>query len=71
MAATHNLIFCIGAHMRGLPLNKQLLDLHAEFVREASTEPLYRMYALDGPVKKPGIVRVHKDGEMGQPEARL
>ena len=51
-----NLVVC-GAHMRGLPLNHQLTDLGAEFVRFSKTAPLYRFYALEDKVKRPGLVR--------------
>lgn len=59
------LIAVNGAHMRGLPLNQQLIDLDAKFVREDTTAPEYRLYALEGflPVR-PGMVRV-PPGESG------
>ena len=44
-----------GAHLRGLPLNHQLLGLGARFVRAAATAPCYRLYALPGPEpRRPG-----------------
>lgn len=47
-----------GAHMTGLPLNGQLTDLGATFVRADTTAPRYRFYALaDGPPQRPGLVR--------------
>ncbi|MEM0989136.1 MAG: allophanate hydrolase [Pseudomonadota bacterium] len=47
-----------GAHMTGLPLNWQLTDLGATFVRKAQTAPSYRFYALSGgPPARPGLVR--------------
>ena len=49
------LVVC-GAHMRGLPLNGQLLALGARFAREARTAPAYRLYALPGG-QRPGLVR--------------
>ena len=48
-------LFCIGAHMSGLPLNRQITDLGGRFVREAATAPEYRLYALGA---RPGLVRV-------------
>lgn len=47
-----------GAHMRGLPLNHQLIDLGGTFVREDRTAPSYRLYALEDfdPIR-PGMVR--------------
>ncbi len=47
-------LFCIGAHMAGLPLNRQLTDLGGRFLRTASTRPLYRLHALGN---RPGLVR--------------
>lgn len=52
-----------GAHMRGLPLNHQLRERNAYFMRSTRTAPLYRFYALSGgPPRRPGLVRVPKDG---------
>lgn len=47
-----------GAHMRGLPLNHQLLELGGAFLREDRTAPWYRLYALEdfSPIR-PGMVR--------------
>ena len=52
------LIAVNGAHMRDLPLNHQLTDLGATFVREDRTADVYRLYALSGlsPLR-PGLVR--------------
>lgn len=47
-----------GAHMRGLPLNHQLIELGASFEKETSTAKGYRLY--DVPEKlppRPGMVR--------------
>ncbi|MBU2358387.1 MAG: allophanate hydrolase [Alphaproteobacteria bacterium] len=47
-----------GAHMSGLPLNGQLTDRGAVFVRAARTSDAYRFYALaGGPPARPGLVR--------------
>ena len=44
--------------MSGLPLNYQLTELGAQFVRSCTTAPLYRFYALPGgPPERPGLVR--------------
>ncbi|MET0986994.1 MAG: allophanate hydrolase [Steroidobacteraceae bacterium] len=52
-----------GAHMQGLPLNHQLRERNAYFVRRTRTAPLYRFYALSGgPPRRPGLVRVSKEG---------
>ena len=50
-----DLVVC-GAHMRGLPLNGQLLALGARFVRRDVTASAYRLYALPGG-ERPGLVR--------------
>jgi allophanate hydrolase len=52
-------IFCIGAHMSGLPLNHSLVSRGGRFVREASTAPLYTLFALGN---RPGLVRVGANG---------
>jgi allophanate hydrolase len=47
-----------GAHMSGMPLNQQLLDLGGTFVTKTRTSADYRLYALSGTVPpKPGLVR--------------
>ncbi|MDD2466783.1 MAG: hypothetical protein PHI97_22525, partial [Desulfobulbus sp.] len=46
-----------GAHLRGLPLNRQLLELGGRFVREARTAPCYRLFALESTPPKPGMLR--------------
>lgn len=49
-----------GAHMRGMPLNGQLLSLGGEWVRDARTAPRYRMVVL--PNGRPGVFRVNAGG---------
>lgn len=47
-----------GAHMSDLPLNWQLTDLGAKFVRKAQTSAEYQFFALaGGPPARPGLVR--------------
>lgn len=47
-----------GAHMAGLPLNGQLVECGARFVRSAQTTLHYYFYALaGGPLARPGLVR--------------
>ena len=47
-----------GAHMGGLPLNHQLTDRGAIFVRKARTSKDYRLYVLDeAHPARPGLVR--------------
>jgi allophanate hydrolase len=52
-------IVVVGAHLSGMPLNIQLRDLDAKFVRETQTSDAYRLYTLAGQVPaKPGLIRV-------------
>lgn len=47
-----------GAHMTGLPLNWQLTELGATFVRKAATSTDYKFFALaGGPPARPGLLR--------------
>ncbi|MFC5069696.1 allophanate hydrolase [Flaviflagellibacter deserti] len=47
----------VGAHLKGLPLHRQLTDRDARFVRTAKTATGYSFYALAGTVPpKPGLV---------------
>ena len=53
----------VGAHLSGMPLNRELTELDAVFDRAVSTTPHYRLYALPtSPVAKPGLVRNEADG---------
>jgi allophanate hydrolase len=54
LAGAETALFCVGAHMSGLPLNHQLTRLGGRFLREATTQPAYRLYALGD---RPGLVR--------------
>ncbi|MDX2186941.1 MAG: allophanate hydrolase [Opitutaceae bacterium] len=56
-----------GAHLRGFPLNQDLVRLGGAFVEETTTRAAYRFYALAGTVPaKPGLVRVDAGGfEIG------
>lgn len=47
-------LFCIGAHMSGLPLNTQITALGGRFQRVARTEPVYRLHAIGN---RPGMAR--------------
>jgi allophanate hydrolase len=52
-------IAVLGAHLSGLPLNRELVDLGAAFLREVETTPDYRLFALPGSMPaKPGLLRV-------------
>jgi allophanate hydrolase len=56
-------IAVVGAHMGGLALNGELTALGGRFERACRTAPVYRLYALaGGPVDRPGLVRVAKEG---------
>ena len=51
-------IVVCGAHMSGLPLNRELARLGGRFLREAKTAPIYRLYSLaGGPPRRPGMLR--------------
>ncbi|WP_445679955.1 allophanate hydrolase [Radicibacter daui] len=53
----------VGAHMRGLPLSRQLTEIDGRFIREARTAPCYRLYAFDALMPaRPGLVRTAEDG---------
>ena len=47
-------LFCIGAHMSGLPLNHQVTALGGRFLREGRTMPDYRLHDLGS---RPGMLR--------------
>lgn len=46
--------------MRGLELNGNLLAVGATFVREATTEPAYRLWSIDD--RHPAMIRVREGG---------
>lgn len=54
VAADETRLFCIGAHMSGLPLNGQVTSLGGRFVAVAETVPAYRLFDLG---RRPGLVR--------------
>lgn len=53
-----------GAHMKDLPLNRQLLELGARFCANAWTTPNYRLYrlAVSAP-ERPGLIRDESEGK--------
>jgi allophanate hydrolase len=53
----------VGAHLSGQPLNRELTELGARFVREAHTAACYLLYALDTTPAKPGLVRSAEPGD--------
>jgi len=53
----------VGAHLTGLPLNRELAERGARLVRRACTAPRYRLFALPGTTPpKPGMVRTNDAG---------
>lgn len=53
----------VGAHLSGMPLNRELADRGASFVKAATTTPEYRLFALPGgPPKRPGLLRTGPGG---------
>ena len=54
LAPDETALFCIGAHMAGLPLNHQIASLGGRLMREARTQCGYRLFALGN---RPGLVR--------------
>ena len=61
LGADETALFCIGAHMSGLPLNHQLTAIGGRFLRVAATAPLYRLFALGD---RPGLLRVQDGGTI-------
>ena len=48
----------VGAHLRDQPLNYQLIELDAKFIRQTLTAPIYRLFALaNTSPPKPGMIR--------------
>ena len=57
------MIAVVGAHLTGEPLNYQLTDRDARFVRTAKTAPSYQLFALPGTSPaKPGLIRIRAEG---------
>ena len=54
LAAEETALFCVGAHMSGLPLNQQIVALGGRFMRTVRTVPAYRLFALGN---RPGMLR--------------
>jgi len=53
-----------GAHLSGLPLNRQLTERGATLAVKTRSAPCYRLYALPGgPPFRPGMVKVPEAGE--------
>jgi allophanate hydrolase len=57
------MIAVVGAHLTGQPLNYQLTERDARFVRTAKTAPSYQLFALPGTSPpKPGLIRIRAEG---------
>ena len=53
----------VGAHLTGLPLNRELVALGGTLVRATCTAPVYRLFELPGTTpRKPGLLRT-ADGD--------
>jgi len=64
LPAGHVVVAVCGAHLSGLPLNHQLTARGGFLLDATHTAPCYRFYALPGgPPYRPGLVRVHENGE--------
>ncbi|MDB5414218.1 MAG: gatA [Rubritepida sp.] len=59
LAAGELALFCIGAHMSGLPLNGQVRGFGGRFLHAASTAPQYRLFDLGN---RPGLIRAAEGG---------
>ncbi|MFJ7513039.1 allophanate hydrolase [Peribacillus simplex] len=56
------LVAVCGLHMRGFPLEKQMIEHGAVFLREAKTAPRYKMWRLATQPSKPGLIRTKEPG---------
>jgi allophanate hydrolase len=57
-----SLVVC-GAHLEGLALNWQLTERGARLQEKLSSADKYRMFVIEGAVKRPGLVRDEKNGK--------
>ncbi|GGF93291.1 allophanate hydrolase [Paenibacillus abyssi] len=62
------LVAVCGLHMRGFPLEKQMVEHGAQFVREAATAAKYQMVKLPTVPAKPGLIKKQSGGEAIQLE---
>lgn len=56
------LVAVCGLHMRGFPLEKQMIEHGAVFVRQTKTTPQYKMIRLSSNPTKPGLIRLNEPG---------
>jgi allophanate hydrolase len=55
----------VGAHLRGQPLNHQLIEFDAAFVTQTLTAPIYRLFALaNTSPPKPGMIRAESGASI-------
>src|SRR5262249_57150243 len=52
----------VGAHLSGMPLNRELTAFGARFLQESATAKDYRLFLLPGAPAKPGLIRVDAGG---------
>ncbi|MFT2690481.1 allophanate hydrolase [Clavibacter zhangzhiyongii] len=64
-------LLVVGAHLRGEPLNGQLVAAGGSFLRDAATAPEYRLFALDTVPPKPGLVRAPRGAVGDGPGASI
>ncbi|HEY8911545.1 MAG TPA: hypothetical protein VIM51_14930 [Desulfosporosinus sp.] len=62
------LVAVCGLHMRGFPLEKQMLEYEAQFIREALTAPKYQLFRLATTPEKPGLLKSNSSGASIQIE---
>jgi len=55
-SSTIPVIVC-GAHMQGLALNWQLTERGGKFVEKTKSAKAYRMFVIEGTIKRPGMIR--------------
>jgi allophanate hydrolase len=58
-------VVLFGAHMRGLPLNPQIVGLGGRYVRDVETARRYRMHSVPGPIPRPGVSEAALHGAEG------
>ncbi|OLS35161.1 allophanate hydrolase [Bacillus sp. MRMR6] len=56
------LVAVCGLHMRGFPLEKQMIEHGAAFIREAKTAPQYKLIKLPSIPPKPGLICLNESG---------
>lgn len=55
----------VGAHLRGMPLNKELTERHAQFVTATTTSSHYQLFALANTTPpKPGLVKAEQGSSI-------